>query len=132
MGTFVRHIQGQALSIKEIFDRPSRKMLDKGLQLPRRCAYVISEKAKQTTQILYRLKAPNATIEQDGYPLPLKKETLRILSKATQALKVDVLAAFHKLRIRKGDEEKTAFRAGFGSFEWLVTPFGPLVAPVVF
>lgn len=69
-------------------------------------------------------RALNAITEKDRYPLPLIKETLRSISISTWITKVDVRAAFHKLRVRQGDEEKTAFRTRFGSYEWLVTPFG--------
>jgi len=43
-----------------------------------------------------------------------------------------VRAAFHRLRIKEGDEWKTAFRTRFGLFEWLVTPFGLAGAPAAF
>lgn len=77
-------------------------------------------------------RALNAITEKDRYPLPLIRETLRSISKSTWITKVDVRAAFHKLRFREGDEEKTAFRTRFGSFEWLVTPFGLQGAPAAF
>ncbi|KAI0993579.1 hypothetical protein K3495_g14605, partial [Podosphaera aphanis] len=77
-------------------------------------------------------RALNAITEKDRYPLPLIRETLRAVSKSTWITKVDVRAAFHKLRVREGDEEKTAFRTRFGSFEWLVTPFGLQGAPAAF
>ena len=77
-------------------------------------------------------RALNAITEKDRYPMPLIKDTLRSISKSTWITKVDVRAAFHKLRIREGDEEKTAFRTRFGSFEWLVTPFGLQGAPAAF
>ncbi|KAI1006229.1 hypothetical protein K3495_g1992 [Podosphaera aphanis] len=77
-------------------------------------------------------RALNAITEKDRYPLPLIRETLRAVSKSTWITKVDVRAAFHKLSIREGDEEKTAFRTRFGSFEWLVTPFGLQGAPAAF
>ncbi|KAI1000299.1 hypothetical protein K3495_g7894 [Podosphaera aphanis] len=68
----------------------------------------------------------------DRYPLPLIRENLSSISKSTWITKVDIRAAFHKLRVRKVDEEKTAFRTRFGSFEWLVTPFGLQRAPAAF
>ncbi|KAI0991225.1 hypothetical protein K3495_g16962, partial [Podosphaera aphanis] len=74
-------------------------------------------------------RALNAVTVKDRYPLPLIKETLRQVAKATWVSKVDVRAAFHKLRIREGDESKTVFRTRYGSFEWLVTPFGLTGAP---
>ncbi|KAI0995203.1 hypothetical protein K3495_g12979, partial [Podosphaera aphanis] len=76
-------------------------------------------------------RALNVITRQDRYPLPLFRETLRNIAKARYFTKVDVRAAFHRLRI-KGDEWKTAFRTRFGLFEWLVTPFGLAGAPATF
>jgi hypothetical protein len=59
-------------------------------------------------------------------------ETLRNISKARWFTKLDVIAAFHKIRIAEGDEWKTAFRTRYGLFEWLVTPFGLANAPSTF
>ncbi|KAI0992984.1 hypothetical protein K3495_g15199, partial [Podosphaera aphanis] len=64
--------------------------------------------------------------------LPLIKETLRLASKAKWFSKVDVRTAFHRLRVTEGDEWKTAFRARFGAYEWLVTPFDLAGAPAAF
>ena len=77
-------------------------------------------------------RALNAITQKDRYPLPLIRETLRAMSKARWFTKVDVRAAFHRLRIKEGDEWKTAFRTRFGLFEWLVTPFGLAGAPAAF
>ncbi|KAI1003822.1 hypothetical protein K3495_g4387 [Podosphaera aphanis] len=77
-------------------------------------------------------RALNAISRADRYPLPLTKETLAKLSKAKWFTKLDVRSAFHKLRIKEGDEWKTAFRTRFGLFEWMVMPFGLNVAPASF
>ena len=77
-------------------------------------------------------RAINALTRQDRYPLPLIKETLRSITEADWFTKVDVRAAFHRLRIRQGDEWKTAFRTRYSLFEWLVTPFGLAGAPASF
>jgi len=74
----------------------------------------------------------NAISKKDRYPLPLIDETLRSLSRAKWLTKLDVIAAFHKIRVQKGDEWKTAFRTRYGLFEWLVTPFGLTGAPATF
>ena len=46
----------------------------------------------------------NRVIKKDRYPLPLIYETLRNISKAKWFTKLDVIAAFYKLRIFEGDE----------------------------
>ena len=74
----------------------------------------------------------NARTEHDRYPLPLIKETMRTLSRSRWFSKVDIRAAFHKLRMAEGDEHLTAFRTRFGLFEWLVVPFGLSGAPATF
>jgi hypothetical protein len=77
-------------------------------------------------------RALNAMSKQDRYPLPLIPETLRNLTGARYLTKIDVVAAFNKIRIAVGHENKTAFRTRFGSFEWLVCPFGLSGAPATF
>ncbi|RAL60401.1 hypothetical protein DID88_000176 [Monilinia fructigena] len=73
----------------------------------------------------------NVTIK-NRYPLPLIKETLDALCHAKVYTKLDIIAAFNKLRIAEGHEWKTAFTTRFGLFESLVMPFGLCNAPASF
>jgi hypothetical protein len=77
-------------------------------------------------------RALNMLSKKDRYPLPLIHETLERIGKARWFTKLDVIAAFHKIRIAEGHEWLTAFRTRFGLFEWLVTPFGLAGAPSTF
>ncbi|KAL2885129.1 retrovirus polyprotein [Ceratocystis lukuohia] len=77
-------------------------------------------------------RALNNATEKDGYPLPLIHDTLRDIASAKYVSKVDVISAFHRLRVKEGHEPRTVFRTHLGSFEWLVTPFGLSGAPASF
>ena len=117
-----------------------RKSLNELLQM----GYIQLSKSEAASPVLFVKKpgrglrfccdyrALNAITKQDRYPLPLIPETLRNLTGAKWLTKVDVISAFHKIRIAKGHEHKTAFRTRFGLFEWLVCPFGLSGAPATF
>ena len=62
-------------------------------------------------------RALNAITKKDRYPLPLIQETLNQISKVKWFTKLDVSAAFHKIRIAKGKEWLTAFRTRYGLYE---------------
>jgi hypothetical protein len=65
-------------------------------------------------------------------PLPLINETLDRFRWAKCFTKLDLKDAYHRLRIRDGDEWKTAFRTRYGHFEYCVMPFGLSNAPATF
>jgi hypothetical protein len=77
-------------------------------------------------------RALNAITVKNRYPIPLIQETLSRLSKAKYYTKLDIISAFNRLRIAKGDEWLTAFRTRYGLFEYLVMPFGLANAPSTF
>ena len=69
---------------------------------------------------------------KNRYPLPLIQETLMQLSKAKWYTKLDIRGAYNLIRMKEGDEWKTAFRTRYGLFESLVMPFGLTNAPATF
>ena len=59
----------------------------------------------------------NLTIKNQ-YPLPLIGEALDRLSRAKKFTQLDLTSAYHQMRIREGDEWKTAFKTWYGHFEY--------------
>ena len=74
----------------------------------------------------------NELTVKNRYPIPQIRETLDRISKAKIFTKLDVVAAFNRLRIKEGQEWLTAFNTRYGQFEYLVMPFGLCNAPGTF
>ncbi|KAK3565306.1 hypothetical protein QTP86_005486 [Hemibagrus guttatus] len=66
------------------------------------------------------------------YPLPLVPLALERLRGTTVFTKLDLCSAYNLIRIREGDEWKTAFMTPTGHYEYLVMPYGLVNAPSVF
>jgi hypothetical protein len=74
----------------------------------------------------------NKITVKNRYLLPLITESLERLAQAKFYTKLDVREAYHWIRIKEGDEWKTAFRTKYGHFEYTVMPFGLTNAPAQF
>jgi hypothetical protein len=74
----------------------------------------------------------NRVTIRNRHPLPLISETLDRLSGAKRFTRLDLRDAYHRIRIKRGDEWKTAFRTRYGHFEYTVMPFGLTNAPATF
>jgi hypothetical protein len=74
----------------------------------------------------------NAITIKNRYPLPLISEIMDRVSGANYFSKIDLKDAYYRLRIKPGDEWKTAFRTRYGHFEFLVVPMGLTNAPATF
>jgi hypothetical protein len=66
---------------------------------------------------------------KNRYPLPLIDESLQRLQGAKKFTRLDLRGYYNLIRIKEGDEWKTAFRTRYGLFQYLVMPFGLTNAP---
>jgi transposase InsO family protein len=85
-----------------------------------------------TLRLCVDYRGLNAITIKNRYPLPLISETLDRLSGAKIFTQLDLRDAYHRIRIKKGDEWKTAFRTRYGHYEYQVMPFGMANAPATF
>ena len=74
----------------------------------------------------------NAITKKNRYPLPLIDDLLDRVQGCKVFTVLDLKNAFNLIRIKEGDEWKTAFRTPLGLYEYLVMPFGLTNAPATF
>jgi hypothetical protein len=65
----------------------------------------------------------NKVTIKNRYLLPLISKLLDRLGHIKVFTKLDLRDAYHRLRIKEGDEWKTAFKTRYSLFEYIVMPF---------
>jgi hypothetical protein len=90
------------------------------------------KKADGSLRICVDYRGLNKLTKKNRYPLPLIGEMLDRLSRAKVFTTFDVRDGYHRLRMKAGEEWKTAFRCRYGLFEYTVMPFSLCNAPGTF
>ena len=110
------------------------ELLDKGFirvsRSPAASPILFVKKLSGGLRFCVDYRALNAISKKDRYPLPVINDTLERISKATWFTRLDVVAAFHKIRIEEGCVWTTAFCARYGLLNGSLHPLGSPTTPV--
>jgi hypothetical protein len=112
------------------------KLLTKGYIKPSKSPYgapvLFVHKKDGTLRMCVDYRALNKVTVKNWYPLPRIDDLFDRFSRAKVFSRIDLCSGYYQIRIKEGDEEKTACHTRYGSYEFLVMPFGLTNAPVTF
>jgi len=89
-------------------------------------------KSDSSIRLYIDFRGLNAVTIKNRYPLPLISKILDRLSHTKRFTKLDLRDTYHRIRIKEGNEWKTAFRTRYGHYEYIVIPFSLSNAPATF
>jgi len=118
--------------LKEYLDENLRKGFIRKSKSPAGAPVLFAPKKNGELRLCQDYRELNKITIRDSYPLPLIQDMFEHLGKARYFSKLDLRSAYNLVRIKEGDEYKTAFNCKYGHFEYRVMPFGLKNAPAVF
>lgn len=119
-------------ALKEYLDENLAKGFIRPLTSPAGAPILFVKKKDGSLRLCPDYRALNGITVRNRYPLPLISDMLDRVKSAKIFTKLDLRGAYNLVRMKEGDEWKTAFRTRYGHFEYLVMPFGLTNAPATF
>ncbi|HEY9845636.1 MAG TPA: retropepsin-like aspartic protease/reverse transcriptase, partial [Candidatus Caenarcaniphilales bacterium] len=121
--------EGELKEVRRYLDENLRKGFIRPSESPARSPVLFAKKKDGTLRFCVDYRALNNITIKDRYPLPNAKELRSRLGRAKYFTKLDLRGAYNLVRIKEGEEWKTAFGTRYGHYETLVMPFGLTNAP---
>lgn len=119
-------------TLKEYIDDMLSKGFIRKSESPAGAPVIFVKKKEGSLRLCVDYRGLNTITIKNRTPLPLIDETLDRIGQAQVYTRLDLRGAYNLLRMKEGEEWKTAFRTRYGLFEYLVMPFGLTNAPASF
>ena len=124
--------QNELAALRDYLDENLAKNFIRHSKSPAGAPILFVKKKDGSLRMCVDYRGLNKVTIKNRYPLPLISGLLDQLGQAKIYTKIDLRGAYNLVRIREGDEWKTAFRTRYGHFEYNVMPFGLTNAPAIF
>jgi hypothetical protein len=93
---------------------------------------VVQEKKQGGIRICVDLRKLNDSCLHDLFPTPFTDEVLENVGGQEAYSFIDGFSGYHQIKIAPGDRDKNTFTTEWGSYQYIVMPFGLKNAPTIF
>lgn len=124
--------ENETLALRQYLEENLQKGFIRPSNSPAGAPILFVKKKDGSLRLCVDYRGLNKITRKNRYPLPLIGDLLDQLKDARVFTKLDLRAGYNNIRIASGHEWKTAFRTRYGSFEYLVMPFGMTNSPATF